>query len=248
MKKRGQIRNILGVHFLVGDVDTLLDAVLKGGQLVAPSGPGMADDLDAATYAAALRSAEVAITDSGFMVLCWWLLKGEWLKRVSGLELMERLLERESARLSRSGFWVMPRDEDQAALMSYLKCREITCRPEQCYVAPLYERGNPTDVVLVEQLEAAHPEVIVVCVGGGVQESLGAYLKSKLSYRPAIICIGAAIAFLTGTQVEIPKWADRLFLGWLFRLVSSPKSYGDRYYKAFRLIWKIHRFEANSGD
>ena len=72
-------------------------------------------------------------------------------------------------------------------------------------------------------------------IGGGNQERLGLYLKRNLSYLPAIHCIGAAIAFLSGDQVHIPVWADKFYLGWLFRSLSEPKRYIPRYWAAFSL-------------
>ena len=54
------------------------------------------------------------------------------------------------------------------------------------------------------------------------QERLGLYLKQRLSYRPAIHCIGAAIGFLSGDQVYIPVWADALGMGWLYRTLADP--------------------------
>ena len=76
---------------------------------------------------------------------------------------------------------------------------------------------------------------IVLGVGGGTQERLGLYLKQHLSYRPAIHCIGAAIAFLSGDQVRIPVWADTLGLGWLYRTVADPKRFFPRYWDARHL-------------
>jgi UDP-N-acetyl-D-mannosaminuronic acid transferase (WecB/TagA/CpsF family) len=53
---------------------------------------------------------------------------------------------------------------------------------------------------------------------------------------PSIHCIGAALGFLSGDQVNIPDWADRLFLGWLFRCLSQPAKFFPRYFKALRLL------------
>jgi len=54
-----------------------------------------------------------------------------------------------------------------------------------------------------------------VTVGGGTQERLGLYIKRNLDYLPAIHCIGAAIAFLSGDQVKIPEWVDNCtWVGW----------------------------------
>jgi len=80
------------------------------------------------------------------------------------------------------------------------------------------------------------------CFGGGTQERLGAYLKQNLSYRPSIHCIGAAIAFLSGDQVHIPVWADRLYLGWLYRCISEPRRYVPRYWDARKLVYLLIRY------
>ena len=62
-----------------------------------------------------------------------------------------------------------------------------------------------------------------------MQERLGAYLRQNLDYMPTIICTGAAIAFLTGEQTDIPPIVDRLFLGWIFRWFSSPTRFVPRF-------------------
>ena len=79
-------------------------------------------------------------------------------------------------------------------------------------------------------------------LGGGTQERLGLYLKQKLQGRPAIHCVGAAIAFLSGDQVQIPRWADRLYLGWVFRCVSNPPRYMPRYWDARKLYALMKKY------
>ncbi len=177
--------------------------------------------------------------DSGFMVLLWWLFRGEWLRRVSGLALMTALLRDHGELLGRRGFWVMPSRADAEALSRYLDARAIGCIPERIYKAPLYDASKLQDEALRARLEVERPAVIILAVAGGKQEALGAWLRESLSYRPAIICIGAAIAFLTGQQTRIPGWADRLYLGWLLRLSAHPARYRDRYLRAARLAWTL---------
>jgi UDP-N-acetyl-D-mannosaminuronic acid transferase (WecB/TagA/CpsF family) len=82
----------------------------------------------------------------------------------------------------------------------------------------------------------------MLTIGGGTQEKLGFYLKRHLSFLPAIHCIGAAIAFLSGDQVRIPAWADQLFLGWLFRCLYQPSRYIPRYWEARKLFSLMHRY------
>jgi UDP-N-acetyl-D-mannosaminuronic acid transferase (WecB/TagA/CpsF family) len=104
--------------------------------------------------------------------------------------------------------------------------------------------GEISDSALVERLNRLRPQHVVVTVGGGTQERLGLYLKRNLEYLPAIHCIGAAIAFLSGDQVHIPVWADRLYLGWLFRSLSEPKRYVPRYWEARKLLSLMLRYRS----
>ena len=98
------------------------------------------------------------------------------------------------------------------------------------------------DQDLVSIIEQRKPKHIIVGIGGGVQEKLGFYLRERLSYRPAIHCIGAALAFLTGDQKPIPMWADRMYLGWFLRLARAPHHYARRFAPAFRLPGMIWRY------
>jgi UDP-N-acetyl-D-mannosaminuronic acid transferase (WecB/TagA/CpsF family) len=101
------------------------------------------------------------------------------------------------------------------------------------------------DAALLELVERLHPEDVIVTVGGGVQERLGYFLKQRLSYLPSIHCVGAAIAFLSGAQVKIPRWADKLYLGWLFRSFSQPSRFIPRYWSARKLLGLVHRYREN---
>ena len=51
-----------------------------------------------------------------------------------------------------------------------------------------------------------------------------------------IICTGAAIGFLTKVQAPINVFYDKLYLGWLIRLIHKPKSFFPRIIQSFNLI------------
>lgn len=239
-QRKASVR-ILEILFFQGSVETAAARALEGGLTVAPSAPGLADDLRNLHYARAVRSADLVVPDSGYMVLLWWLLRGEWMERISGLSLMDALLRDHAGLLGERGFWVMPSAADAEALKSHLDHRSIELPSQSVYIAPLYQLSNLEDPDLLARLEEKRPAVVIVGIAGGKQEILGAWLRDHLSYRPAIICIGAAIAFITGQQTHIPQWADRLFLGWLFRLVAQPYKYCGRYFRAVRLAWALAR-------
>jgi UDP-N-acetyl-D-mannosaminuronic acid transferase (WecB/TagA/CpsF family) len=241
--RQSNTRRILGICFHAGDVQSALERMAGGGLLVVPAAPALKDMATHAGYREALLDADVAITDSAFMVLIWNLMEWDRLPRVSGLAYLRALLEREDARRPGNTLWVMAGRSSAEKNVEWLKSQGIEV-PEECvYLAPMY--GDPIeDEALVGRLERLRPQHVVITVGGGTQERLGAYLKHRLNYRPALHCIGAAIAFLSGDQVHIPVWADRLYLGWLFRCLSSPKRYVPRYLSAPQLLPLLWRYRS----
>ena len=233
---------ILGLNLYCGSLKKGIEVALKGGLVVAPAAPGLAIDFvrDSA-YREALLNSDLILTDSGYLVLLWRIIAGQSVPRHSGLKFIRGILELSELCGPGSSFWVMPSEDDNRRNQLWLSRRGIPVGPAETYVAPLYDRGPIFDQMLLDNLEARRPRIVVVCLGGGVQERLGYFLRKQLSYRPTILCIGAAIAFLTGGQVAIPVWADRLMLGWFFRICSSPTAYFPRYWRAkglVRLVWK----------
>jgi UDP-N-acetyl-D-mannosaminuronic acid transferase (WecB/TagA/CpsF family) len=241
MSGRQNERQILGVNFYVGDVQGAISRISQGGLLVVPAAPALKDVAANENYREALTHADVALADSAFMVLTWNLLQGDSIRRLSGLKYLRELLLRGEVREPGKTFWVMTGRASAEKNLAWLESRGISVPAECVYEAPMYG-AKIEDPALIEKLHVLRPQHIIITLGGGTQERLGLYLKRYLDYLPAIHCIGAAIAFLSGDQVRIPNWADRFYLGWLFRCVSSPRRFIPRYLSAPRLIPLIWRY------
>ena len=184
---------------------------------------------------------------------------------------------------------------------AWLKRKGLEVAETDCYVAPVYPAGPLSDPTLLAVLEERRPRYIILCLGGGVQERLGFFLRNNLSAfaepgkpdaggqttdtgylktdagrqkaesqssnpdhpssvlrppssvlsppssarrhaRPAILCTGAAIAFLSEQQANIPVWADRYMLGWFLRTLHDPLRFIPRYWKALRLVLLLCRY------
>jgi UDP-N-acetyl-D-mannosaminuronic acid transferase (WecB/TagA/CpsF family) len=154
---------------------------------------------------------------------------------------MRALIQQESFRETGATFWVMPSEESADRAMAWLGANGVKVDAANMYVAPHYH-GRKQDAELVKAIEERRPRHVILGVGGGVQEPLGLYLKQNLTYLPAIHCIGAAIAFLTGDQVRIPVWTDHLGLGWLWRATSNPRRYFPRYWEARHLAQLVFQY------
>ncbi|MGJ3242708.1 MAG: WecB/TagA/CpsF family glycosyltransferase [Opitutales bacterium] len=231
----GSVR-ILGLDFFDGPPEAAVDRALRGGLTCAPSGPGLATLDRQATYRSSLRAADTLLADSGFMVLVWRLLGRKPPRRISGLTFMRLLVPRLRAFTPKDLFWVFPHREDGETMQYWLNRQGIPIPPESCYDAPWYPSDQPIDAELEGLLKQRRPKVVVLTIAGGKQEILGAWLSQRLPNRPAIICTGAALAFMTGSQVAIPGWVDRCYLGWFWRILSDPPRYGLRFLRAFRLL------------
>lgn len=235
MSSQRRFQQILGVRFFVGDARGAIEEVSQnGGLVVVPAAPALKNLAVDKGYREALLGADFAIADSAFMVLLWNLIDHNRIPKLSGLKYLRALLEEPEFKTIGSSFWVMPTAASAQRNLRYLRENDVSVSNDDIYLAPLY--GNViVDEELLERIEQRRPRHIVLGVGGGTQERLGLYLKENLGYRPAIHCIGAAIAFLSGDQVKIPVWADTLGLGWLYRTVADPKRFFPRYWDARHL-------------
>jgi len=244
--KSPSFQAILGVNFYIGKLPGLLDLCADGHFIVVPAAPALVDLTTDPHYREALEKSDLAITDSGFMVVLWRLLKRQGLPRISGLKLLRALLATDAFKRSGSSFWIMPSAPESAANLAWLQRNHYAVTEEFCYVAPIYPKGAITDLALLRLIESQRPHYVMVNIGGGTQERLGLYLKENLSYRPSIICVGAAIAFLTGRQAAIPVWADTLMLGWLLRCLHAPAQFTPRIWKGLRLITILAKYRERS--
>ncbi len=235
------VRRILGINFFAGDAQDAVEQISRGGLLVVPAAPALKDIACNEAYRDALTNADLAIADSAFMVLVWNWLQRDSLRRLSGLTYLRHLLLRPDVRTPGRTLWVMAGPANARKNTDWLASQGIVVPANHVYEAPMYG-GQIEDLALVERLSALRVSHVVITLGGGTQERLGLYIKRNLDYSPAIHCIGAAIAFLSGDQVRIPVWADRFYLGWFFRCISAPGRYIPRYWSARKLVPLLWRY------
>lgn len=234
---RGRTRRILGIDFFNDAIDVAVAQAMQGGLVLAPSGPGLAVDLvKTQSYRDAAAAADLVLVDSSALVLFWRVLTRETLNRISGLMFLRAFLQQEELKAQGTVFWVMPSEADAQRNFRWLEAQGYRIAPGDCYVAPRYAAGAVADDELLQRLESRKPRVVVIAIGGGIQEQLGHFLCQRLSYRPGVLCLGAAIAFLSGGQAKIPHWADSLMIAWMLRVLHSPRRFGGRYLKAWALL------------
>src|SRR5262245_38557141 len=233
---------ILGIQFFNGQVDEAVAAITRdGGLLVAPSGTCFSRLREDERYRRAVLGADLAIADSGLMVVLWRLIKRENVERISGLKYLKQLLAKLKGEGAAKILWVLPSERARQKLVEWSRREAFPTASENYYVAPRYG-VEVNDQNLIALIEQRHPDHVIIAIGSGPQEKLGYYLRENLSYQPAIHCVGAALGFVTGDQIPIPDWADRFYVGWFWRLLAQPRTFVPRLSRGLELPWLLWKY------
>ena len=229
----------MDINFVDGLYSKIFDKIKLGGFMVVPSGPGLSSIGKDLQYTEAVKNADFAIPDSGFMVLLLRWLKGIKIKKLSGFEFLNFFLK-ENFRKNEL-FLIDPNSYESKKNNDYLNKIGIPIEQSNHYVAPIYNKNKVEDKELINILNRLEnkPKYIMINLGSNIQEPLGYYIKNNISYKSGIICTGAAISFFTGSQANISPLLDKLSLGWLWRIIKNPSVFLPRYYNALNLFFLI---------
>ena len=155
-------RQILGIRFFVGDAPKAVAIGSRGGLVVVPAAPALMELRRDPEYRRALLAADLAITDSGFLVLLWNIMMWDRIHRVSGLEYLKLLLLRPEFREPGTTLWVMPSQASMERNLHWLKTQGFPAGPEDCYIAPKYTDAVIDDGVLVKRINRHKPRHVII--------------------------------------------------------------------------------------
>lgn len=235
--KKYKILKIFNIKFHDISFEILSKKLNKGVLIMFPAAPALVNIYKDKSYYKSLKNSDYVLFDSGYLCLLLRFLKNIQVKKMSGLKFLILFLKK-LKKSKKKIFLINPTKIDNEINDQYLK--SIGVRTIKGYVAPNY-LNNVIDKKLLKILNKLKPNYILINLGGGTQEKLGLFIKKKINFNCSIICSGAAIAFLTGRQAKIPLFVDKLFLGWLFRILFSPNLYLHRYLNSFKLFFMISK-------
>ena len=95
--------------------------------------------------------------------------------------------------------------------------------------------GCSENQVVIDAINAAHPDILLVGFGMPVQERWLMENWSGLNAKIAITC-GALFEYLSGDLRRGPPWMTQFYLEWLARLLISPRRYARRYLRDLPLF------------
>ena len=240
-------QSILGITFYIGELPGLLELCAAGNFVVVPAAPALVNLTTDVHYRQALEKSDLAITDSGYMVIVWKFMTGQSLPRISGLKLLRGLLAGEELKRPGSSFWIMPSRVEGEVNLRWLRENGYGVTREQCYVAPMYPKGGIIDPDLLRQIEAQRPRYVMVNIGGGTQEPLGLLFAAE-SFIPAFhyLCRSGNRCLSRGCRRRFRSGRIQLMLGWFLRCLHAPGKFVPRIWKGLRLLTILAKYRGRS--
>jgi len=179
-------------------------------------------------FAAALRSAHLAVPDGISIVLAARLLNKPVPERVPGGELMERLCI-ETARRNLSVFFLggLPGAAEKTARKFKILYPGFCVAGTDC-PPPGFENDPAESARIRHHISTAKPDLLCVAFGAPKQEI---WMVENCTTLPigAAISVGAALDTQSGLRKRAPKWTHRIGLEWLYRLICEPRRLWRRY-------------------
>ena len=219
------------IKFYSGDYDQIKYEFDKGGVLVAPAASALANIDTDKQYYSSLKNSKIAILDSGFFCILLRIFRFQKVKKLSGFLFLKTFLD--NFKNQQKILFIDPSRKSNILNIKFLKSKKII--NFKTYIAPNYNKKF-FDLKLLNLINNYKPKYIVINIGGGSQEPLAIYINKNIKYNVSIMCTGAALAFMTGEQAPINKFIDKVYLGWLTRIIWNPKLYLGRILKSFKII------------
>ena len=219
------------IKFYSGDYDQIKYEFDKGGVLVAPAASALANIDTDKQYYSSLKNSKIAILDSGFFCILLRIFRFQKVKKLSGFLFLKTFLD--NFKNQQKILFIDPSKKSNISNIKFLKSKKII--NFKTYIAPNYNKKF-FDLKLLNLINNYKPKYIVINIGGGSQEPLAIYINKNIKYNVSIMCTGAALAFMTGEQAPINKFIDKIYLGWLTRILWNPNLYLGRILKSFKII------------
>ena len=219
------------IKFYSGNYDQIKYEFDKGGVLVAPAASALANIDTDKQYYSSLKNSKIAILDSGFFCILLRVFRFQKVKKLSGFLFLKTFLD--NFKNQQKILFIDPSKKSNILNIKFLKSKKII--NFKTYIAPNYNKKF-FDLKLLNLINKYKPKYIVINIGGGSQEPLAIYINKNIKYKVSIMCTGAALAFMTGEQAPINKFIDKIYLGWLTRIIWNPKLYLGRILKSFKII------------
>jgi UDP-N-acetyl-D-mannosaminuronic acid transferase (WecB/TagA/CpsF family) len=232
--KNQSIINFYGIKFYNISYENIMKKLNSGGYLVAPAAYPLSKIKIFNNYFNALKNSKIAIFDSGYFCVLLMLLNFSNVRKFSGYLFLNKFLD-DIKNKNKKILLINPTKNDGIENRKLLYKKGFT--KVFLYTAPIYNLNQKvTDKKIVKLINKIKPTFVLLNIGGFKQELLAEHIHNKIKFKIISLCLGAAIAFITKKQAPINYYIDKLYMGWLIRMIFRPKEHFKRTIESFSLI------------
>lgn len=217
--------DVMGIRF---DNVTMDEAVARAAELIAQEGASYVvtpnaeiayECLHDEALLALINGADLILPDGSGVVLGAKLLGTPLKQKVAGVEFADHLagwLAEHGKTLYLLGS--KPGVGEQAA-------EKLRARYPKLQIVGIADGYFQSEDDAVAAVNAAHPDVLFVCLGAPKQEQFMRRHQGELQVR-LMAGLGGTLDSIAGTVKRAPRWMIRLNLEWLYRLLKQPSRLG----------------------
>jgi len=187
-----------------------------------------------ADFRAAYRRARF-VTADGFPIVVLSRLLGTPIKRTTGADLVVPLCQ--EARKKGLPIFLLGSNEHTLAMTA----RRLSERFQGLQVAGTFAPGANFDPysreadLAVDKIRESGARLCFVALGAPRQEVFAARCLDELD-GTGLLCIGAALDFIAGTQTRAPALTQKVGLEWAWRMLRNPRRLAPRYARCMAVV------------
>jgi N-acetylglucosaminyldiphosphoundecaprenol N-acetyl-beta-D-mannosaminyltransferase len=188
-------------------------------------------------FRAAYRRARF-VTADGFPIVMLSRLVGTPISRTTGADLVEPVCQ--EARKKGLSIFLLGSNNNTLALTA----RRLIAKYEGleiagCYSPPQNFDPHSTEAdYAIELIRKSGAKLCFVALGAPRQEVFSARCLDELQ-GTGMLCIGAALDFIAGTQTRAPSVAQKAGLEWAWRMLANPRRLGPRYARCMAVVPRL---------
>jgi exopolysaccharide biosynthesis WecB/TagA/CpsF family protein len=188
-------------------------------------------------FRAAYRRARF-VTADGFPIVVLSRLLGAPIRRTTGADLVEPVCN--LARERGLSIFLLGSNDRTLAIAK----KRLSQRFRGLEVAGYYAPGANFDPYsseadfAIDRIRASGAKLCFIALGAPRQELFAARCLDKLN-GTGLLCIGAALDFIAGTQTRAPSLSQKCGLEWAWRMLREPRRLGPRYARCIAAVPRL---------
>jgi exopolysaccharide biosynthesis WecB/TagA/CpsF family protein len=188
-------------------------------------------------FRAAYRRARF-VTADGFPIVVLSRLLGTRITRTTGADLVEPVCQE----AQKKGLPIFMLGSNDRTLS--ITAKRLSERFRGLEVAGYYAPGANFDPYsseadfAIDSIRASGAKLCFVALGAPRQELFAARCLDQLN-GTGLLCIGAALDFIAGTQTRAPSLTQKLGLEWAWRMLREPRRLGPRYARCIAVVPRL---------